>query len=199
MRSKILLAISAIVLSASLIIGGTLAAFSDYGTSNNNTFTAGRLDLTIDGNENHDLKFNVTNMRPRNQPKGKFVLKNKGSITGYLNISNISVENFENELTHPEILAGDTTTDVGELGSVVHVALFIDKNGDGWISTDDVVFYNGLVNNLPTEFKLNTEMAAGTEITISAIFNWWDTPNDNLAQDDTMKLNFRFDLTQFQK
>ena len=196
MKSKLFMTISAIALSASIVIGGTYAAFSDYGTSNNNIFTAGTLDLTVDGTENHDVKFDVTNMKPDSQPTGTFTLKNKGSIDGFLNISHISFQNLENNLTAPEVLAGDTTSVAGELGSVVNVRLYVDSNGDGYFSTGETMFYNGLVDNLPTEFKLNTPLASNTDVKINAVFDWWDTARDNLAQDDSMKLNFTFDLTQ---
>lgn len=196
MKSKLIMTISAIAISASLVIGGTFAAFSDYGTSNSNTFAAGTLDLTVDGMENHDAKFAVTNMAPGSQPTGQFVLKNKGTINGFLNISNITVVNSENILTAPEILAGDKSADIGELGSVVNVRLYIDTNSDGYLSTGETTFYDGPVSNLPANIKLNTALLAGAEIKINAVFDWWDTVNDNLAQDDSMSLNCKFDLTQ---
>lgn len=199
MKSKVLMSLVGVAVSASLVIGGALASFSDYGTSNNNVFTAGTLDLTVDGQENHDVKFNVQNMVPGNQPKDTYTLKNVGSTNGYLNLTNISVVNNENGITPPEALAGDITADVGELGDVVNLRLFIDNDGDGWIDADDDVFYNGKVSAVPTSFKLNKQMISGSQVKIVALFDWWDTPDDNKAQNDSLNLNMRFDLTQKQQ
>lgn len=196
MKSKVLMSLCAVAVSAALVIGGTFAFFSDYGTSNGNVFAAGTLNLTVDGKENNVVKFNVTNMRPGNQPKDTYTLKNTGSLDGYLNLSNVSVVNNENGITAPEALAGDTTVDVGELGDVVNVKLFTDVDGDGWIGANDTVFYNGKVSAIPSSFKLNKTMAAGSDLKVTAIFDWWDTADDNKAQNDSMQLNFRFDLSQ---
>jgi hypothetical protein len=66
----------------------------------------------------------------------------------------------------------------------------------------DDVFYNGKVNALPTGFTLNKSIAPNSEVKTSTIFDWFDTSNDsedNKAQNDSMNLNLRFDLTQKSK
>lgn len=196
MKSKVLMSLSAIAISACFVIGGTLAALSDYGTSNGNSFTAGTLDLKVDGYENYDAKMVYTNLKPDSQPVGSYTLKNAGSLVGYLNISNISRENIENGITPPEALAGDTTSEIGELGAVLNLRLYVDEDKDGYFSTGDYMIFNNKVDQLPTTFKLNKQIAPGQEVKINAVYDWWDTADDNKAQNDTLKVNFRFDLTQ---
>jgi len=48
MTKKIIISLSIIGLIAAIVIGGTIAYFSDTETSTGNTFTAGSIDLTVD-------------------------------------------------------------------------------------------------------------------------------------------------------
>jgi len=135
-------------------------------------------------------------MKPGNQPKKSFTLANVGTINGYLDLENIVVTDAENGRLDPEIDAGDTTDGTGELQNVVNVRLFIDYGGDGWISSGDDVFYNGLVKDLPGNFELDESINAGSSINIVALFDWWNTPDDNQAQSDSMTLDITFELGQ---
>ncbi|MDH4358518.1 MAG: CalY family protein [Candidatus Berkelbacteria bacterium] len=186
---------------AAIAVGATGAYFSDTETSIGNTFSAGSLDLNIDGGNTNVVKFNVTNMRPGNQPKGSYTLANVGTINGYLDLESIAVTDTENGCVDPETVAGDITCDnpgvgQGELGDVVNLRLFVDRNGDGWISVGDTVFYNDKVANLPASFDLNEPINAGSSTKIVALLDWWSTPNDDLAQGDSMQLDITFELAQ---
>jgi predicted ribosomally synthesized peptide with SipW-like signal peptide len=197
MKKKLSISILAILLVGVLAFGA-VAYFSDTEASTGNTFTAGTLDLNIDGQNSNVVKFNVNKMKPDDQPHGSFMLKNVGNLAGYLDIEGITVVNLENDLLDPETEAGDTSADVGELGQLVNIRLFIDYNKDGWISTGDKVFYNGKVNNMPSSFALDEPIAAGAELKIVALLDWWAAPGltDNIAQSDTMQLGFKFELAQ---
>lgn len=175
---------------------GTTAWFSDTETSNGNTFTATSLDLNVDGGNINVVKFTVSNMRPGNQPKATYTLTNVGTLMAYLDLESIGVTDYENVRIDPEIDAGDTTDGVGELSSVVNLRLFIDYGGDGWISTGDVVFFNGLVNTLPGNFELDEPINAASTTYITALFDWWSTPNDNQAMTDSLVLDIGFELAQ---
>jgi len=198
---KILLSIMTIALVGSVAFGATKAYFSDTETSTGNTFTAGTLDLNVDGDNVNVVKFTVGNMRPGNQPKGKFILANVGSINGYLDLENITVTGYENICLDPEIDSGDSTCGnpgqgKGELQDVVNLRLFVDYDCNGWIGGADKTFYNGLVKDLPASFDLNEPINAGNSVCIEALFDWWSTPNDNLAQSDSMVLDIAFELAQ---
>ncbi len=196
MKKKLSISILAVLLVGVLAFGA-VAYFSDTETSSGNTFTAGTLDLNIDGQNSNVIKFNVNKMRPGNQPNSGFVLKNVGNIEGYLDIENITVVNAENDLIEPEQEAGDTSADVGELGQLVNITLFLDYDKNGWIGTGETVIYDGKINGLPSSFALNERMDPGEEIRVGAILNWWSTGNtDNLAQSDTATIGFKFELAQ---
>ena len=183
------------LMSMALGLGAT-AYFSDTETSTGNTFTAGTLDLQVNGDDSNIVAFTVSNMRPGNQPKTTYTLNNIGSLSGYLDLENIVVTDNENGITDPEDDAGDVTPSVGELSSVVNLRLFIDLDGNGWIGTGDIVFFNDYVANLPSNFELDEPIAAGGTIYITALFDWWNTPNDNLAQGDSMVIDIEFELGQ---
>lgn len=186
---------------SALAVGSTSAYFSDQVTSQGNTFAAGTLVLNVDGQHSNVVKFNVANLRPGSQPKGTYAIANVGTINGYLDIENVTVTSQENACNAAEVLAGDTTcgnpgVGEGELQDVLNVRLFVDRDGDGWIGASDTVFYNGKVKNLPPSFDLNEPVAAGANTAISAVFDWWSTPSDNLAQGDSFTLDLTFELAQ---
>lgn len=195
-NKKILASMVVITLMLLAIGWGTSAWFSDMETSTGNTFTAGTLDLKLDGGDVNVVKFTVSNMRPGNQPKATYALTNAGSLSGYLDLENINVTDYENGRSEPEIEAGDISDGVGELSSVVNLRLFVDYGNDGWISVGDNVFFNGKVNTLPSSFDLNEPISAGGTVYIVALFDWWSTPNDNLAQSDSFVLDIGFELGQ---
>lgn len=200
MNKRILLSIMVIAITATMIAGATTAYFSDVETSNGNTFTAGKLDLQIDGGDANVVKFDVKNMKPGSQPTGHYALTNIGTINGYLDITKITVTNLENDLTEPEASAGDITPNLGELGDVVNIRLYFDNDKDGYFSTGDDMFYNGKISAMPTSFQLNKVIPAGGTVQImgNTVIDWWSTANDNLAQSDTVVFDLEFTLNQIQ-
>lgn len=196
MKKRILLSIMTIAMTATIITGATTTYFSDKETSVGNTFTAGKLDLQIDGKDENVIKFNATNMKPGSQPVARYTLKNAGTINGYLDISNIVVTDFENGLTDPEVEAGDITSEEGELSSIINIRLYFDNDKDGYYSTGDTMIYNGKMGDMPESFDCNKLIAAGEEIRLNAIVDWWSTNNDNLAQSDSTTLDLEFTLNQ---
>jgi len=175
---------------------GTGAWFSDNETSNGNAFTAGSLDLNVDGNNTNVVKFTVTGMRPGNQPTASWTLANVGSVPGYLDLESIIVSNDENGRIEPETEAGDTTDGVGELQDVVNLRLYIDKDKVGGYSTGDIMLYNGPAGDIAGNYNQNELIAAGSDIRLVAVFDWWTTQDDNKAMTDEMTLNMTFELAQ---
>lgn len=194
-RKKI--SVIAIVALACFLVATPVAAyFFDTENSTGNSFTAGTLDLTVNGqNGDNTVIFAVENMVPGNQPTGTYVLQNIGTLQGILSIAPIIVTNTENTLTEPEVAAGDTTADLGELGAVLNLRLYVDADKDGYYSTGDVMLYNGLINDVPSTLSVGT-LGAGATTNINAVVDWWDTPSDNLAQSDSLQLDLAFKLLQ---
>ena len=120
---KILISLMSIALVIGLVGVGTMAYFSDTETSTGNTFTAGTLDLTVDGaNDPLLVKFTLTDLAPGSSGTITYVLANVGSIDGYVDIQGVTVVNTEG--INPESETGDTN-EPGELGAnlLVTVAL----------------------------------------------------------------------------
>lgn len=193
---RILKSLLTIVAVGAIATSATSAYFSDTETSTGNTFAAGTLDLNVDGGNTNVVKFNVSNLKPGSQPSGAYTLANVGSINGYLDLENISIVSAENGILDMEADAGDVTADKGELEDVLNVRLFVDRDGDGWIGAGDTVFYNGKVKDLPTSFDLNEPINAGSSTKVRALFDWWSSANDNLAQGDGFTLDMAFELAQ---
>lgn len=199
MRKRLTLTAIIALLLVGMLGSGLLSSgawFSDTETSAGNSFTAGTLDLLIDGGDANVVKFTLTNLRPGNQPTGSFTLKNNGSIDGYLDIKPILLQSHENGITEPELQAGDNTDNKGELEDVLHLTLYFDRDGDGYWSTGDTLIYSGMPGAMPNSFELNELLKAGASIKIMAVFDWWSTDMDNQAQGDSFTLDLTCQLGQ---
>lgn len=187
-----------IILILTMMLGtmGTGAWFSDQETSNGNSLTAGILDLTIDGGDTNVVKFTVNPFVPGDQPNRTFELKNEGNIPGYLDIESIVVTDHENGRKEPEIEAGDSTPNIGELSSIVSIRLMHDKNGDGWLQTGDVIIYDGKIKNIGSNYDSNILIGPGETVYINILINWHSTTEDNTAQSDSTDIDFSFELGQ---
>ncbi len=197
---RIILGAFAISLVLALAVGATVAALSDEETSTGNTFTAGTLDLNLDGGDTNVVAFTLGNLNPGNQPKHKYVLKNVGTVNGYLDVHDITVTDYENGCGEPETSAGDTDCGdpgegEGELQDVLAMDLYWDNDCNGWWSTGDEYIYDGgYVGGIASDYDSNKSLPAGDSQCVVAIFNWWNTPDDNLAQSDSFTLDMTFEL-----
>src|SRR3989304_409587 len=63
-NTKVLLSGATILAAAALVIGATFAFFSDTETSTGNTFTAGALDLKINGQDDPSQIVNIADLKP---------------------------------------------------------------------------------------------------------------------------------------
>ena len=201
MTKRILISLAIIGAVSAIVVGVTTAYFSDTETSTGNTFSAGTLNLTMNDKDGENVSFTFSNLKPGSQPKVKYILKNTGSIDGYLDIENVSFESYENTCYEPEREAGDATcgtgADQGELDDVLNLRMFLDYDGDGWIDTGEPVFFNDKIKNLPDHFELNELIPAnGDTDFVAEIYDWWNTSMDNQAQSDSVVINMTFELAQ---
>ena len=197
---KIILSIFTILSVSAIAFGATEAYYSDTETSTGNTFTAGTLDLNLDGANTNVVKFNKTNLVPGNQPTGTFTLKNVGSVNGFVDLESVSVVSDENGCNDPETEAGDITcgnpgAGEGELAKELNFTLFVDYNGDGWFSTGDKYVFNGLLSDFAS-VNLNEPLNAGNELKLTGIVNYFANANDNIAQGDSVEFDMTFELGQ---
>lgn len=127
---KILLSMLAIAAVSMATFQATKALFSDQETSVGNTFTAGTLDLTVDGNNDPEIKnFTLSDMKPGDRFGRKyFTLKNNGSIPGVPKVCLTNLENTESTGTSEYESDGEP----GELGA--NTDLLVDAHGS-WLMT----------------------------------------------------------------
>lgn len=85
-NTRIAISLASIAAAGALVVGGTFAFFSDSGSSNNNVFTSGTLDLKInDNNEPFSDNVSASTVSPVNWAPGDsfqsyLCFKNNGSI-----------------------------------------------------------------------------------------------------------------------
>lgn len=207
-KSRII-GLTAMLLVFSLVLAGTVSVlttgawFFDTETSDGNTFAAGSLDLKIDGGDTNVIKFIVENMKPDDEVKGSWTLKNAGTIPGYLDIENIIIVSYENVILNVEKEAGDTTADYGELQDLVQLELFIDNNDNGvYDPSVDEPICNRKPGTIADNYTLDKYMGAGSELEIVAIVTWlpvsYNSKIDNLGMTDGFTLNMTFELGQIE-
>jgi len=138
MNKKIIFSLALIGVAAAIAIGGTVAYFSDTETSVGNTFTAGTIDISIDGQNPWTDTFTLADMKP--------------CYTDYINFK------IENDLSDPNpvnifkkiIVTGETTGAISEPECEAEGGTWtVDNacgNGNGtWVPEDDlssVIWYD---------------------------------------------------------
>lgn len=198
---RILLSLLTIGLVTAVAFGAARAYFSNSETSNDNTFTAGTLDLNVDDGNANVVKFTIADFKPGDQQSGTWTLANVGSLDGYLDLENISVVGYENACLDPETDVGDNTcgnpgSGKGELQQVVNLKLFWDQDCDESIDEGDTVFYDGMVGSLVSSYDQSKLLNAGASTCLTALFDWGSSSSDNLAQGDSMDFDIEFELGQ---
>lgn len=80
MNTKILISLLTIGVASAGLGYGTFAFFSDTETSGSNLFTAGDLDLTLNGQNSVVTALSASNFAPGDFASGSILLRNEGSI-----------------------------------------------------------------------------------------------------------------------
>ena len=160
MKKILGLTIAALLVMA-LVGGGTWAYFSDVETSSANIFSAGTLDLNIDGDNVNVNMLTLSDIEPGDTDAGSpgtCELKNIGSITGDLKIATGALTETESTGTTGTADSGTTTTMVDDA---------LTEADDYWIGYA-LEFTSGLNNG---EERIVTDFAAGTDtITVASAF-----------------------------
>jgi len=167
MNKKILISLSVIAAVAAIVVGGTIAYFSDTETSTGNTFTAGAIDLTIDNvsyvtneegvlvesqltswafsNLTGKVFFNFSDLKPGDVGEDTISLhvdSNDAWACMSVNITSTP----ENGETEPEAKVDDHGAE-GELQNELNFAFWAD-DGDNVYEVGEVIFEQGLAANL---------------------------------------------------
>lgn len=191
---KIFVSLLMIGLIAMLISAGTYAYFSDTETSSGNTFTAGELDLKVDGKDDPNVGsyFTVGDVKPGDEGNVEIVLNNDGTIDGTADLHIKDVSNTEG--TNPE--SETDTTEPGDLGAVLLITIQYDANGDGdYDDTGETIVTNESLNSLECQNKtlgaLNASQSRNVKIS-------WSLPaaTGNDVQGDVVTFDIEFSLDQ---
>jgi len=211
MKKILGLAISALLLIG-LVGGGTWAYFSDTETSNDNTWTAGTLNLVnvIDGTAvgtdvvvteqadglNDKVVFGgVTPIVPGNSGTIKWTLTNEGNTAGFLTIDAATTFGEGGAATEPEAVDESGTPSGLDTGVTVWLTKKVgdDAATDVLGTTGTYVAMSGLEAALDAE--VDVAMAAADVIIYEL---HWEVPTSvgNEIQGDTAELDITFTLNQ---
>jgi predicted ribosomally synthesized peptide with SipW-like signal peptide len=181
MNKKILASIFVIGILALAIGWGTYSYFSDTETSSGNTFSAGTLDLKVDGKDNPlGAYFSVSDVKPGDSNSKGIVLSNSGTLAGkaYIHFKNV----VDSPGTTPE---PEPTPDYGELSKNLYIKVLVDSTikAEGYLSD--------IKSN---SYELGT-IAGGGSLTVTI---QWSIPSDvgNVIMGDSVTFDIEFSLQQ---
>jgi len=180
MNNKILLSILSIFAVIGLVGGITYAYFNDTGTSTNNVFSTGTLDLVLSDNNETDIdsvtaSFGGTNLAPGGcLASATLNIKNVGSVTAnYIDISATNDDTLANYLKLKTL-----TLDGLDVRPT-------DTNLNGFSDLDDLKT-NGIVNKALID--KNTDHPLVMEVCLDI-----STPNEQQGHTDTLGLSVFLD------
>ena len=190
-----------IALVGALVGGGVYAYFSDVETSTANTFTAGTLDLNLDGGNTNVVKFTVSDVKPGDSGGGSWTVANVGSIAGYLDLESISFSEAIGTTTDPEEADEPTSTDTTQLGNYLMVHIFIDANNNGsWDAGETDIFGTNAapeaINTIASSYALDLSLAESGGTNYITLLWSVGTATDNRIQGDSVTLDITFELQQ---
>lgn len=197
-----LMGVLMIVALAALMIGaGFTAYFSDTETPRSTNFTAGTLDLNIEGSSVRNLGLELRNMRPEKPQFFNYMLSNRGTIDGTLDIGDFRITGSENACEEPEREAGDISCSdpgagQGELQEKLVLSFYRDGGCDQRVDSGDVLLRTVAMRELPQSLGLAEPMPAGSLLCLVVRVEWASSPDDNLAQGDGVELGLSFVLSQ---
>lgn len=144
-NSRIALSLASIAAAGALIIGSTFAFFSDSGTSSDNVFNSGTLNMQLSDNNQEDWDSVSGTWGLASAPGDTFTGDLRITNTGSVAANHIELQ-FSNVVTNAG--SGPGTVSTIPLDTVIEITLFEwDSNGDG---TTDLtipitdVNYNGI-------------------------------------------------------
>lgn len=185
-RKRIAVALAAIAIVGLFAGGSVYAYFSDIEGTDDNTFTAGTLDLEVG---DISLKtVDIEDVYPGWTSAQTITVENVGSINGVLTVKFANVVNAPGGTPEPERALG--TEDLGELGTAIKVTISIDNDGTG-LSTPTTIdaLKAGTIIDLG-------KLASGGSATITLTYTIdYDTIGNEIME-DTVTFDLEFYLVQ---
>ena len=197
MNKKIIISLSVIGAIAAIAVGGTIAYFSDTETSTGNTFTAGTLDLKLNGADSNVVMFTVSNLVPGQDGGAEVTLNNAGNINGYIDFDFSNLVDNDNGCSDPEDDIDTTCINPnGELDSNLNITAFVDKNNnDVYDAGIDTLVYQGLASAIVGAGLQNYAFNSAASETFR--INWSVSSGaTNEIQSDSTGFDVAFELGQ---
>jgi len=182
MNKKILASVVTISIVALMVGVGTFALFSDTETSTGNTFTAGTLDLNVDGKDDPNVPFYFaeSNVKPGDSGSKSVVLSNSGTLAGkaYIHFKNV----VDRPGTTPE---PEPTLDDGELSQNLYIKVLV----------GDTIKAEGYLFNIKCiSYELGT-IAGGGSLTVTIEWSIPSTVGEEIMG-DSVTFDIEFSLVQ---
>jgi predicted ribosomally synthesized peptide with SipW-like signal peptide len=196
-NKKVLASVFIISMLAFSLGYGTYSYFSDTETSKGNTFTAGTLDLKVDGKDDPDVAtyFELVDVAPGDSGCELIELSNAGSLKGKAWLKIVGVADAEHGLTEPELELGDTEPE-GELCDNLYIVIWVEVGGEECVFDDnDIPVVAGFRSKIEDiVFPIVTINAKGS---VTICFHW-EIPSyvGNIIQSDYCAFNIVFGLEQ---
>ena len=195
---KVIIGLLLICVVAGLVAVGTWAAFRDVETSTGNLFTAGSMDLQVDGEDDPIKAYfdSIECVKPGDFDEVTIELENVGCVDGMADIHLRITESDENVALEPELNVGDLedTESIwdGELAAKMQMRITADLDGDTVFET---VVAEGPVGVIAGTNYVYGALAAGGLIELK--FEWW-VPAEvgNIIMTDTLEFEIEFSLDQ---
>lgn len=197
MTRKIITSLLVITVAATLIGLGTFAYFSDIETSRGNTFTAGTLDLLVNGKNDPEVGTTVTlgNMCPSQHAWVPVDLTNDGSQDGIADIHYASVVDSEpTSDTEPETEAEKVGGDKYDISNWIVVDIWYDANNNGVVDGGEVIVPESwdvrLSKIISNNYDLGLLKAKETRKVYLSFHLHRDTPNEYQGDMSTFVIDF---------
>ena len=184
---RILTSLAMIAVVAVVGVGATRAFFSDSVTSSGNTFSAGTMELDVNGT--HSLTtplINISNIKPGDNSVTlgttvSFPVKNNGTVNGFLNL-------VGNTVSVTQGTGAGHISNGHSLGDLLTVT----------IKAGTTTLYSGTLSGLTTATMADFSLAAGASTTVTVDWNWTSNLGtiDNGAQGDSALVGLGFNLSQ---
>ena len=193
---KILLRLLIIILMIGVLTTATGAYFSNEGTSSDNTFTTGTLNLKLDGADDVTATWTMSNMAPGDSVSADIDLTNTGTITAdHVEVSEVvNVVADANNDADPDI---ETMLEITALtyDGVSILAALVDANANGWIDLGDLAnsFNSGDGGILD---GLTAPAAGGADTKVFSMTILFRTEAGNEYQGDSNAMSITFQLNQ---
>lgn len=197
--NKVIASLLMIGVVAAMAGAGTFAYFTDTETTQG-TFTAGTLDLVVDGMNGVKTNFEIENVQPSYNESCEVNLTNIGTCDGYLSIWMENLTDDDNGCTVPEAAVPDNSCGPnggGELSQNLYIVI-----QDETVSPVHVYYDDTLANFAATHSNQSTQLDLGDldagesrDIT----FGYYVPSNvGNIIQSDSSTFDVVVDLLQIE-